>query len=144
MRALDGVSLDLPAGHFTAIMGPSGSGKSTLMHCMAGLDSLTSGQVFLGEQDLSQLSEDQLTLLRRDRIGFVFQAYNLVPTLTAIENIVLPLTLAGRKPAQSWLDLAVKTTGLADPAPIVANLISFTAPGSYVVCDSQFIACRQN
>jgi putative ABC transport system ATP-binding protein len=95
-------------------MGPSGSGKSTLMHCMAGLDSLTSGQVFLGEEDLGQLSEDQLTLLRRDRIGFVFQAYNLVPTLTAIENIVLPVTLAGRKPDQSWLDLVVKITGLAD------------------------------
>src|SRR5690606_38642902 len=81
---------------------------------MAGLDSLTSGQVFVGDQDLGELSEDQLTLLRRDRIGFVFQAYNLVPTLTAIENIVLPLTLAGRKPDQSWLDLVIKTTGLAD------------------------------
>jgi len=112
--ALDTVSVAIPQGRYTAIMGPSGSGKSTLMHCMAGLDSLTSGQVFLGEQDLGQLSEDQLTLLRRDRIGFVFQAYNLVPTLTAIENIVLPLTLAGRKPDQSWLDLVVKTTGLAD------------------------------
>jgi len=112
--ALDAVTVEITRGRYTAIMGPSGSGKSTLMHCMAGLDSLTSGRVFLGEEDLGQLSEDQLTLLRRDRIGFVFQAYNLVPTLTAIENIVLPLTLAGRKPDQSWLDLVVKTTGLAD------------------------------
>ena len=112
--ALDDVSVDIPTGRFTAIMGPSGSGKSTLMHCMAGLDSLTSGQVFVGEQDLGRLSEDQLTLLRRDRIGFVFQAFNLVPTLTAIENITLPMTLAGRKPDKDWLDLVIKTTGLAD------------------------------
>jgi putative ABC transport system ATP-binding protein len=95
-------------------MGPSGSGKSTLMHCMAGLDSLTSGQVFVGDQDLNELSEDKLTLLRRDRIGFVFQAYNLVPTLTAIENITLPMTLAGRRADQGWLDGVVRTTGLAD------------------------------
>jgi putative ABC transport system ATP-binding protein len=112
--AIDDITVDIPEGHFTAIMGPSGSGKSTLMHCMAGLDSLSSGQVFVGDEDLSRLSEDKLTLLRRDRIGFVFQAFNLVPTLTAIENIVLPMTLAGRKPDQDWLDLVVKTTGLAD------------------------------
>jgi putative ABC transport system ATP-binding protein len=112
--ALDDVSVEIPTGRFTAIMGPSGSGKSTLMHCMAGLDSLTSGQVYVGGQDLGRLSEDQLTLLRRDRIGFVFQAFNLVPTLTAIENITLPMTLAGRKPDQAWLDGVVKTTGLAD------------------------------
>jgi putative ABC transport system ATP-binding protein len=112
--ALDDVSVEIPVGRFTAIMGPSGSGKSTLMHCMAGLDSLTSGQVFVGDQDLGELSEDELTLLRRDRIGFVFQAFNLVPTLTAVENITLPMTLAGRKPDQDWLDLVVKTTGLAD------------------------------
>jgi putative ABC transport system ATP-binding protein len=108
------VSVDIPVGRYTAVMGPSGSGKSTLMHCMAGLDSLTSGRVFVGDQDLGRLSEDQLTLLRRDRIGFVFQAFNLVPTLSAIENISLPLTLAGRKPDAEWLDLVVKTTGLGD------------------------------
>ncbi|HEX6568876.1 MAG TPA: ABC transporter ATP-binding protein [Acidimicrobiales bacterium] len=112
--ALDDISVEIPAGRYTAIMGPSGSGKSTLMHCMAGLDSLTSGDVFVGEQNLGNLSEDQLTLLRRDRIGFVFQAYNLVPTLTASENIALPLTLAGRRPDEHWLDLVIKTTGLAD------------------------------
>ncbi len=112
--ALDDVSVEIPTGRYTAIMGPSGSGKSTLMHCMAGLDSLTSGQVFVGDQDLGRLSEDQLTLLRRDRIGFVFQAFNLVPTLTAIENITLPMTLAGRKPDREWLDDVIKTTGLAD------------------------------
>jgi putative ABC transport system ATP-binding protein len=95
-------------------MGPSGSGKSTLMHCMAGLDSLTSGQVFVGDQDLGALTEDELTLLRRDRIGFVFQAFNLVPTLNARENIVLPLSLAGRKPDAGWLDQVVATTGLGD------------------------------
>jgi putative ABC transport system ATP-binding protein len=112
--ALDEVSVGIPAGHYTAVMGPSGSGKSTLMHCMAGLDSLTSGQVFVGDQDLSELSEDQLTLLRRDRIGFVFQAYNLVPTLNALENVTLPLTLAGRKPDAGWLDGVISTTGLGD------------------------------
>ncbi len=112
--ALDDVTVDIPTGRFTAIMGPSGSGKSTLMHCMAGLDSLTSGQVFLGDEELGRLSEDRLTLLRRDRIGFVFQAFNLVPTLTAAENIALPLTLAGRKPDRDWLDGVIATTGLAD------------------------------
>jgi putative ABC transport system ATP-binding protein len=112
--ALDRVTVEIPTGRYTAIMGPSGSGKSTLMHCMAGLDSLTSGEVFIGEQSLGLLSEDQLTLLRRDRIGFVFQAYNLVPTLTARENILLPLTLAGRKPEPGWFDTVVATTGLSD------------------------------
>jgi putative ABC transport system ATP-binding protein len=112
--ALAGVTIEIPKGRYTAIMGPSGSGKSTLMHCMAGLDSLTSGQVFIGDQDLGTLSEDELTLLRRDRIGFVFQAFNLVPTLNARENIVLPLSLAGRKPDQEWLATVVKTTGLGD------------------------------
>jgi putative ABC transport system ATP-binding protein len=114
VAALDGVTLEVPRAHYTAIMGPSGSGKSTLMHCMAGLDSLTSGQVFVGHQDLGDLSEDELTLLRRDRIGFVFQAFNLVPTLNARENIVLPLSLAGRKPDPEWLDTVVSTTGLGD------------------------------
>jgi putative ABC transport system ATP-binding protein len=112
--ALAGVTIEIPKGRYTAIMGPSGSGKSTLMHCMAGLDSLTSGQVFVGHQDLGDLSEDELTLLRRDRIGFVFQAFNLVPTLNARENIVLPLSLAGRKPDPEWLDTVVSTTGLGD------------------------------
>src|SRR3954454_1472850 len=91
VKALDGVSITLPAGHFTAIMGPSGSGKSTLMHCMAGLDELTSGHAYIGEVELGSLSDKELTLLRRERIGFVFQAYNLVPTLNAYENITLPM-----------------------------------------------------
>jgi putative ABC transport system ATP-binding protein len=95
-------------------MGPSGSGKSTLMQCVAGLDTLTSGQVFIGDADLSSLSEKQLTLLRRDKIGFVFQAFNLVPTLTAAENITLPMDLAGRKPDQAWFDQIVTTVGLGD------------------------------
>jgi putative ABC transport system ATP-binding protein len=114
VRALDGVSVDFPAHVFTAIMGPSGSGKSTLMQCVAGLDTLTSGQVYIGDADLSRLSEKQLTLLRRDKIGFVFQAYNLVPTLTAGENITLPMDLAGRKPDQAWLDQVVTTLGIGD------------------------------
>ncbi|HEX5366413.1 MAG TPA: ABC transporter ATP-binding protein [Acidimicrobiales bacterium] len=111
--ALDDVSVEMPAGRFTAVMGPSGSGKSTLMHCMAGLDTLTSGRVLIGGTDLGQLTEDELTLLRRDRVGFVFQAYNLVPTLTAGENIRLPLTLAGRAPDEAWLATVVEATGLA-------------------------------
>jgi putative ABC transport system ATP-binding protein len=114
VRALDGVTVDFPAHHFTAIMGPSGSGKSTLMQCVAGLDTLTSGQVFIGDADLSRLSEKQLTQLRRDKIGFVFQAFNLVPTLTARENITLPMDLAGRKPDKAWFDQVVSTVGLAD------------------------------
>src|SRR4051812_45439047 len=91
VRALDGITVDFTSGEFTAIMGPSGSGKSTLLHCMAGLDALTSGHAFIGDADLSTLSDDKLTLLRREQMGFVFQAYNLVPTLTAFENIRLPL-----------------------------------------------------
>ena len=114
VRALDGVTLDFPTGQFTAIMGPSGSGKSTLMHCVAGLDTLTSGQVRVGGVELTRLDDKHLTLLRRDRIGFVFQAYNLVPTLTALENITLPATLAGRKPDKGWLDTVVGTVGLGD------------------------------
>ena len=102
------------AGQFTAIMGPSGSGKSTLMHALAGLDDLTEGQVLIGDVDLTTLNDKKLTKLRRDRLGFVFQSFNLVPTLTAIENITLPMDLAGRKPDPVWLDLVVSTVGLGD------------------------------
>ena len=112
VRALDDVTVQFAQGAYTAIMGPSGSGKSTLMHCVAGLDSLTSGQVYLGDTYLSSLHERQLTQLRRDKIGFVFQAYNLVPTLSALENITLPMALAGRKPDQAWLDTVIETVGL--------------------------------
>jgi putative ABC transport system ATP-binding protein len=114
VRALDNVSLAVPAGRFTAIMGPSGSGKSTLMHCLAGLDTLTSGSVWIGDVDLSRLSEKELTRLRRDRIGFVFQAFNLLPMLSAKENITLPLDLASRRPDRTWFDRVIATVGLAD------------------------------
>jgi putative ABC transport system ATP-binding protein len=114
VRALDGVSMELPTGHFTAVMGPSGSGKSTLLHCMAGLDDLTSGKVFIGDVDLTTLSEKRLTGLRREKVGFIFQSYNLVPTLTAAENITLPLDIAGREPDQAWFDTVVDTVGLRD------------------------------
>ena len=114
VRALDGVSVGFTGGEFTAIMGPSGSGKSTLMHCVAGLDSVTSGRVLIGDVDLSTLDDKKLTLLRRDRIGFIFQAFNLVPTLTADENISLPMALAGRKPDTAWVDQVVSTVGLGD------------------------------
>jgi putative ABC transport system ATP-binding protein len=114
VRALDGVTVDFAAHSFTAIMGPSGSGKSTLLHCVAGLDTLTSGKAFIGEDDLSMMDDRHLTLLRRDRIGFVFQAYNLVPTLTALENVILPLRLAGRKGDKKWIDTVVETMGLSD------------------------------
>src|SRR5688500_17911284 len=107
--ALDRVDVEFAAGAFTAIMGPSGSGKSTLMHCLAGLDELTSGRVFIGDVDLTTLNDKSLTLLRRDKVGFIFQAYNLVPTLTALENITLPMDLAGRKPEQAWLDNVIDT-----------------------------------
>ena len=112
VRALDDVTVDFPSGHFTAIMGPSGSGKSTLMHCLAGLDTLSSGSVSIGNADLSKLNDRQLTQLRRDHVGFIFQAFNLVPTLSAIENITLPSALAGRKPDRAWLDHVVDTVGL--------------------------------
>ncbi len=114
VTALDAVSVEVASGQFTAIMGPSGSGKSTLMHCLAGLDNLTSGRVFIGDTDLTTLDDRRLTLLRRDKVGFVFQAYNLVPTLTALENITLPLALAGKKPDRTWLDTVVTTVGLGD------------------------------
>ena len=112
--ALDDLTVALPAGRFTAIMGPSGSGKSTLMHCLAGLDRLTSGQVFLGDTELGAISDKELTLLRRHQVGFVFQSFNLLPTLSAAENITLPLDLAGRKPDPGWLDTVIATVDLAD------------------------------
>jgi putative ABC transport system ATP-binding protein len=112
VRALDGVSVDFAGGRFTAIMGPSGSGKSTLMHALAGLDTLTSGAVFVGDTELGRLSDKKLTKLRRDRVGFIFQAYNLIPTLTAAENITLPMKLAGHRPDKTWLDTVVETVGL--------------------------------
>ncbi|MFB7736347.1 ABC transporter ATP-binding protein [Streptomyces sp. NPDC056112] len=114
VRALDGVSVGFPAGRFTAIMGPSGSGKSTLMHCAAGLDTLTSGSAFVGDTELGGLDDRRLTLLRRDRVGFVFQAFNLVPTLTVAENITLPLDLAGRPGDPEWIDALVEVVGLRD------------------------------
>ncbi|MEO8694064.1 MAG: ABC transporter ATP-binding protein [Acidimicrobiales bacterium] len=112
VRALDGINVEFYAGRFTAIMGPSGSGKSTLMHVLAGLDTLSSGNVFVGDVDVSRLNDRQLTQLRRDHIGFIFQAFNLVPTLTALENITLPSALAGRKPDAAWLDHVINTVGL--------------------------------
>ena len=114
VRALDDLSVAFPAGHFTAIMGPSGSGKSTLLHCLAGLDRVTSGSVFLGDQEISAVGEKELTLVRRDRVGFVFQAYNLIPMLTAKENILLPLRLAGRHADEAWLDHVIDAVGLRD------------------------------
>jgi len=114
VRALAGVSVEFAHGQFSAIMGPSGSGKSTLMHCMAGLDTITSGQVFIGGTELTGLNDKELTRLRRDKIGFIFQAYNLVPTLTAVENITLPMDIAGRKPDQAWVDRLIDTVGLRD------------------------------
>jgi putative ABC transport system ATP-binding protein len=114
VRALDGVSLELFAGEFTAVMGPSGSGKSTLMHCCAALDVPTSGQVFIGDTEIGNLSDKKLTHLRRERIGFVFQSFNLVPTLTAEENILLPLSIAGRKPDREWYDAVISTVNLSD------------------------------
>ena len=114
VRALDAISAEFTAGAFTAIMGPSGSGKSTLLHCLAGLDRLTSGQVLLGDIELSKLDDKAMTLLRRERIGFVFQAFNLVPTLTARENVTLPLTLGGKKPDQSWLAELAGALGITD------------------------------
>ncbi|WP_399926032.1 ABC transporter ATP-binding protein [Streptomyces kanamyceticus] len=111
--ALDHVSVDFGQGEFTAIMGPSGSGKSTLMHCVAGLDSFSSGSVRLGETELSTLRDKQLTKLRRDKIGFIFQAFNLLPTLTALENITLPMDIAGRKPDKAWLEQVIEMVGLS-------------------------------
>ena len=114
VTALDHVSVDIPTGQFTAIMGPSGSGKSTLMHCLAGLDDLTSGTVMIGDIDLSKLNDRKLTQLRREQLGFIFQSFNLLPTLTAKENIVLPVTLAGQKPDKAWVDQVVDAVGLGN------------------------------
>jgi putative ABC transport system ATP-binding protein len=114
IRALDALDVSFERGCFTAIMGPSGSGKSTLLHCLAGLDDLTSGRVFIGDLELGLLSDKQLTVLRRDRIGFVFQAYNLIPTLDAHENMSLPAALAGRTPDAEWLDVVIDTVRLRD------------------------------
>jgi putative ABC transport system ATP-binding protein len=114
VAALDGIDLDIGGGQFTAIMGPSGSGKSTLMHCLAGLDAVTSGHAYIGDTDITRLKEKDLTRLRRDRIGFVFQAFNLIPTLTAEENILLPLAIAGRAADPAWFDLVIDTVGLRD------------------------------
>lgn len=114
VRALDGVSVGFPAGRFTAIMGPSGSGKSTLMHCAAGLDTLTSGTAHIGDTEIGTLDDRRLTLLRRDRVGFVFQAFNLIPTLTVAENITLPLDLAGTGGSREWIDSLVDVVGLRD------------------------------
>jgi putative ABC transport system ATP-binding protein len=112
--ALAGIDVDFRRGRFTAVMGPSGSGKSTLMHCMAGLDTLTEGQAWIGGTELSALDDSRLTALRRDCVGFVFQAFNLLPTLTAIENITLPIDIAGRQPDQDWLDTVIDSIGLRD------------------------------
>ena len=112
VRALDDVTVAFEAGRFTAIMGPSGSGKSTLLHCTAGLDTLTSGKVYIGDVDLGTLDDTELTVLRRERLGFVFQAFNLVPTLTAAENITLPLALAGRRGDRAWIEEIAATLGL--------------------------------
>jgi putative ABC transport system ATP-binding protein len=112
VSALDDVSVDLAPGQFTAIMGPSGSGKSTLLHVLAGLDRPTSGEVYLGDTEITSLRDKRLTLLRRDRIGFIFQSFNLLPTMTAAENIVLPMRIAGRKPDEHWVASIVETVGL--------------------------------
>ena len=114
VHALAGLSVDFERGRFTAIMGPSGSGKSTLLHCVAGLDELTSGSVFIGDTELGSLNDRDLTLLRREKVGFIFQAFNLIPTLSAAENITLPLDIAGTDPDQDWYQQVVATVGLGD------------------------------
>jgi putative ABC transport system ATP-binding protein len=114
VRALDDITVEFARKRYTAIMGPSGSGKSTLLHCLAGLDRVTSGRVFLGDVEISGASEKQLTLVRRDSIGFIFQSYNLIPTLNAVENMTLPMALAGRKPDPAWLDHVIDIVGLRD------------------------------
>jgi putative ABC transport system ATP-binding protein len=114
VRALDAVSIEFAEGRFTAVMGPSGSGKSTLLHCMAGLDTLSSGQTYIGDVELGALNDRELTRVRRDQVGFVFQAFNLVPTLSALANITLPLLLAGSRPDQEWLATVIDAVGMGD------------------------------
>ena len=114
VRALDDVTAQFTRGQFTGIMGPSGSGKSTLLHCLAGLDEPTSGTIWVGDAEITAMSDRDVTLLRRDRVGFIFQAFNLLPTLTAAENIVLPLTIGGRKPDKQWADRVIDAVGLRD------------------------------
>ena len=113
VTALESVDVQIEASRFTAIMGPSGSGKSTLMHCLAGLDQVTSGRIFIGEAELSRMKDKELTRLRRDRVGFIFQSFNLLPTLNAIENITLPMDIAGHRPDKAWLDRVIDTVGLS-------------------------------
>jgi putative ABC transport system ATP-binding protein len=114
VRALDDISVEFEEGQFTAIMGPSGSGKSTLLHTVAGLDTLDGGRVYIGEVELGSLDDKRLTKLRREKVGFIFQAFNLIPTLTAEENILLPLSIAGREPDRAWFEQIVETVGLSD------------------------------
>ena len=114
ITALDNITIDFKENQFTAIMGPSGSGKSTLLHCLAGLDKPSSGEIFLRDQDISTLNDKQLTKIRRDSFGFVFQAFNLIPTLTAEENITLPASIAGRKPDMDWVKTVVETVDIGD------------------------------
>ncbi|MFD5566022.1 ABC transporter ATP-binding protein [Kitasatospora griseola] len=113
VTALNAVDVDIERGRFTAIMGPSGSGKSTLMHCLAGLDSVSEGRIWIGDTEVTGLKDKQLTRLRRDKIGFIFQAFNLLPTLNALENITLPMDIAGRKPDRAWLEQVIDTVGLS-------------------------------
>jgi putative ABC transport system ATP-binding protein len=124
VTALDDVTLDLTAGEFTAVMGPSGSGKSTLMHCCAALDRADSGEVWIGDQELTRLKDKALTRLRRDQVGFVFQSFNLVPTLSAEENILLPLSIAGRRPDPEWYETVISTVGLRDRLSHRPNALS--------------------
>ncbi|CAN5440428.1 ABC transporter ATP-binding protein [soil metagenome] len=124
VRALDGVTIDLYAGEFTAVMGPSGSGKSTLMHVCAALDQASAGEVWVGDQQIGNLDDKALTLLRRNQIGFVFQSFNLVPTLTAQENITLPLAIAGKKPDKAWFEQVIATVGLGDRLSHKPNQLS--------------------
>jgi putative ABC transport system ATP-binding protein len=144
VRALDGVNVDFATGCFTAIMGPSGSGKSTLLHCLAGLDTLSSGAISIGDTILGTLRERQLTRLRRDRIGFIFQAFNLLPTLTAAENITLPLALAGHKPDPAWFDTVIEVVGLRDrlnhrPAELSGGQQQRVAAARALVCRPEII-----
>ena len=148
VRALDGVTVEFPTGRYTGIMGPSGSGKSTLMHCVAGLDDLTSGEVWIGDTEVGSLSDKARTLLRRKQIGFVFQSYNLIPTLTAAENISLPLRLAGDKPEEDWLDHVIATVGLGDrlghrPSELSGGQEQRVAIARAIVSDPTLLVCDE-